>query len=79
MRVKIVYVVDATGEAPDVARMGTVEDLPDALARAMIAEGTAVLPDPEPATEQTEAQVSTSDPQAVDARPTPVAEKRTRR
>lgn len=44
MLVMIVYVPDAERRAPDTARMGKVEDLPDDLAQRMIGSGEAREP-----------------------------------
>lgn len=38
--VHIVYAVDKTGMNPDLDRMGTVEEMPDELARMWLADGT---------------------------------------
>lgn len=43
--VKIVYVPDADRRGPDLDRIGTIEDIDPDLARVMIGEGSAVLPD----------------------------------
>lgn len=46
-QVKIVYVPTSDRRAPDLSRIGRIEDIDPDVARRMVQEGTATIPSPE--------------------------------
>lgn len=75
-KVKIVYVPDKELRGPDLDRIGKVEDIPDELARVMVAGGEAVWDDshedqPPAKTEPAKVEATTADPAAAPIKATP--------
>lgn len=70
-KVKIVYVPDKELRGPDLERIGGVEDVPDELARIMVAGGEAVWADADADEPAAKVAATAADPASAPIKATP--------